>query len=123
MNNSYMQSFFFFILLLDVVNNIFFHSEMNLEYLEIINYVHHAFSILIIIWGMFQYLALGLFRYFDNYWRQFLFIINLFTAIDLVIDLKYNWVEIYYYSSPLTSYYRLYRLCFALRSLRLILIF
>ncbi|CAD8209125.1 unnamed protein product [Paramecium pentaurelia] len=123
MNNSIMQSFFLLILLLDVVNNIIFHFGMNIEYLEIINYIHHAFSIFFTIWSMLQYLALGLFRFFDNYWRQFLFILNLFAITDLVIDLKYNWVEIYYYSSPLTQYYRIYRLCFALRSLRLILIF
>ncbi|CAD8125822.1 unnamed protein product [Paramecium sonneborni] len=123
MNNSIMQSFFFLILLLDVVNNVIFHSGMNLQYLDIINYIHHIFSILIIIWGMLQYLALGLFRFFDNYWRQFLFVLNLFAVIDLAMDLKYNWVEIYYYSNPLTQYYRFYRLCFALRSLKLILIF
>ncbi|CAD8208793.1 unnamed protein product [Paramecium pentaurelia] len=123
MNNSAMQSFFFLILLLDVVNNILFHSGMNMKYLDIINYIHHAFSIFITIWSLLQYLALGLFRFFDNHWRQFLLILNLIAITDLAIDLKYNWVETYYYSSPLTEYYRLYRLCFALRSLRLILIF
>ena len=69
MNDNIMQTIFFIILLLDVVNNILFHSDMSTKQLIIINYIHHGFSIVLIIWGLIQYLALGLFRFFDNYWR------------------------------------------------------
>jgi len=96
---------------------------MSTKHLIIINYIHHGFSIVITIWGLIQYLALGLFRFFDNYWRQFLFILIVIAIADLVADFEFAWVEIYFYSSPLTPYYRLYRICFMLRSFRLILIF
>ncbi|CAD8123231.1 unnamed protein product [Paramecium sonneborni] len=123
MNDNIMQTIFFIILLLDVVNNILFHSDMSTDYLIIINYIHHGFSLVIIIWGLIQYLALGLLRFFDNYWRQFLFILIFFAIVDLVADFEYSWVQIYFKSNPLTPYFRLYRICFVLRSLRLILIF
>ncbi|CAK82706.1 unnamed protein product (macronuclear) [Paramecium tetraurelia] len=123
MNDNIMQTIFFIVLLLDLVNNILFHSDMTTKHLIIINYIHHGFSITITIWGLIQYLALGLFRFFDNYWRQFLFILILFAITDLVIDFEFSWVEFAFNSSPLTPYYRLYRICFMLRSLRLILIF
>jgi hypothetical protein len=47
----------------------------------------------------------------------------LIAAADLSIDFKYNWVKVYFFSNPYDEYYKILRGCFALRSLRLILIF
>jgi hypothetical protein len=47
----------------------------------------------------------------------------LIAAADLSIDFKYNWVKVYFFSNPFDEYYKMLRVCFALRSFRLILIF
>jgi len=96
---------------------------MSDNYFDIANSMHNSLTILYLIWIILLFLALGVNRYFDNYWRRFYLLLVLIGLVDLIANSITNWTHFYFKSHPGDQYYQLLRLFFSLRSLRIILIF
>lgn len=78
---------------------------MDDDYFLLLNWIHHTLSLIMVIWVIFTFLALGAERYIDNYWRRFYLVLILFSLIDLLLDLAVNWTDIYRKSTPYTPGY------------------
>ncbi|CAD8075871.1 unnamed protein product [Paramecium primaurelia] len=122
-NNIHIQYFIYGCLILDLIILLLFNSEMSDNYFDIANYMHNSLTILYLIWIILLFLALGVNRYFDNYWRRFYLLLVLIGLVDLIANSITNWTHLYFKSHPGDQYYQLLRLFFSLRSLRIILIF
>ncbi|CAD8196993.1 unnamed protein product [Paramecium pentaurelia] len=122
-NSMTIQKFLFFLLWVDFIILLMFTSTMTDEYFRTINNIHNGLSVTYFIWVLLLFLALGVNRYFDNQWRRFYFFLVVIATIDLIADYSADWIMIYYKSNPNDQGYQLLRLFFALRSLRIILIF
>ncbi|CAK68274.1 unnamed protein product (macronuclear) [Paramecium tetraurelia] len=122
-NNHRVKQCIFAFLIMDLVILLLFRSEMDRDYFLVINSIHHSLTILYLLWIILMVLALGVNRFFDNNWRRFYFFLILVGMIDLIAHYITDWTRVQYYSSPNEQYYQLYRFFFALRSLRIILIF
>ncbi|CAD8187083.1 unnamed protein product [Paramecium octaurelia] len=122
-SSATLQKCLFLLLWVDFIILLMFTSEMSDEYFRAINDVHNALSGIYLVWIILLFLALGVNRFFDNYWRRFYFFLIVIAIIDFVADYSVDWIMIYYKSTPNDSGYQLLRLFFSLRSLRIILIF
>ncbi|CAD8198931.1 unnamed protein product [Paramecium pentaurelia] len=117
------QKCLFLLLWVDFIILLMFTSDMSDEYFRTINDVHNALSSIYFIWVILLFLALGVNRFFDNYWRRFYFFLIVIAVIDFIADYSVDWIMIYYKSTPNDNGFQLLRLFFSLRSLRIILIF
>ncbi|CAD8120846.1 unnamed protein product [Paramecium sonneborni] len=117
------QKCLFLLLWVDFIILLMFTSEMNEEYFRAINDVHNGLSVIYFFWVLLLFLALGVNRFFDNYWRRFYFFLIVIAIIDFIADYSIDWIMIYYKSTPNDKGFQLLRLFFSLRSLRIILIF
>ncbi|CAD8110743.1 unnamed protein product [Paramecium primaurelia] len=122
-NNSTIQKTMFCLLLIDLIVLLLFYSEMDEAFFQILNNTHNALMYLYIMWNLFLFLALGVNRYFDNHWRRFYFFLITIAIIDIIADYQSDWALVYFKSSPSDEGYQFLRLFFALRCLRIILIF
>ncbi|CAD8091567.1 unnamed protein product [Paramecium primaurelia] len=122
-NNTYLLICMYLFLILDLVILLLFESDMSEEYFRTVNNIHNALTVLYVIWVVLLFLALGVGRFFDNYWRRFYFILIIVSIIDFIADYSVDWIMIYQKSTPHDNGYQLLRLFFSLRSLRVILIF
>ncbi|CAD8147067.1 unnamed protein product [Paramecium octaurelia] len=122
-NNTYLLICMYLCLILDLIILLLFESDMSEDYFRSVNNIHNALTILYGIWVIFLFLALGIGRFFDNYWRRFYFFLIIISIIDFIADYSIDWIMIYYKSTPYDNGYQLLRLFFSLRSLRVILIF
>ncbi|CAD8122391.1 unnamed protein product [Paramecium sonneborni] len=122
-NNTTNQKIMFCFLLLDLVVLLLFFSEMDETYFKTLNNTHNTLMYLYIIWNVFLFLALGVNRYFDNHWRRFYFFLITIAIIDIIADYQSDWALYYFNSSPADEGYQFLRIFFALRCLRIILIF
>lgn len=96
---------------------------MEENYFHNINNLHHALTCVFFLWVILNFLALGVNRYFDNYWRRYYFFLTFIAVIDFLLDLSIGWVKIYFDSNPFLEGYQFLRLFFMLRNLRIVLIF
>ncbi|CAD8111921.1 unnamed protein product [Paramecium sonneborni] len=122
-NNSTIQKIMFCFLLLDLVVQLLFYFEMDETFFKSLNNIHNTLMYLYIVWNLFNFLALGVNRYFDNNWRRFYFFLIIIAIIDIIADYQSEWALLYFKSSPAEKGYQFLRLFFALRCLRIILIF
>lgn len=60
-------------------------------------------------------MSLGVNRFFDNLWRKYYIFLIIISIIDLIADIKYDWVILYFQSTVYTPNYRLLRLAFMTR--------
>ncbi|CAD8096268.1 unnamed protein product [Paramecium sonneborni] len=122
-NNSYLLIFMYLMLILDLIILLLFESDMSEDYFRAVNNVHNALTVLYVVWIILLFLALGVGRFFDNYWRKFYFVLILVSIVDFIADYSMDWIMIYYRSTPYDKGYQILRIFFSLRSLRVILIF
>lgn len=73
---------------------------MSKEYFNIVNNIHNALTLIYLIWIILLFLALGVNRYFDNYWRRFYVFLIVISIVDLTTHYTLSWTEIYFHSSP-----------------------
>ncbi|CAD8104211.1 unnamed protein product [Paramecium primaurelia] len=122
-NNNTIQKVMFCLLLLDFIVLLLFFSDMDDNFFRALNNTHNSLTYIYILWNIFLFLALGVNRFFDNYWRRFYFFLITIAIIDIIADYQSDWALAYFRSSPADSGYQFLRLFFALRCLRIILIF
>ncbi|CAK63943.1 unnamed protein product (macronuclear) [Paramecium tetraurelia] len=122
-NSNTAQKIMFCLLLLDLMVLLLFFSEMDDNFFRILNSTHNSLTYIYIIWNILLFFALGVNRFFDNHWRRFYFFLILIAIIDIIADFESDWALVYFRSSPADSGYQLLRLFFAIRCLRIILIF
>ena len=84
----------------DFIILLMFTSEMSEEYFRALNDVHNGLSVIYFVWVTLLFLALGINRFFDNYWRRFYFFLIIIAMIDLIGDYSIDWIMIYYKSTP-----------------------
>lgn len=104
-NNFYLLIFMYLLLILDLIILLLFESDMSENYFSAVNNVHNALTIIYVIWVIFLFLALGVGRFFDNYWRRFYFFLILVSIIDFIADYSMDWIMIYYRSTPYDKVY------------------
>ncbi|CAD8095957.1 unnamed protein product [Paramecium sonneborni] len=122
-NNSYLLIFMYLLLILDLIILLLFESDMSEDYFRAVNNVHNGLTVIYVVWIVLLFLALGVGRFFDNYWRRFYFFLIFVSIIDFIADYSVDWIMIYYRSTPYDKGYQILRIFFSLRSLRVILIF
>ncbi|CAD8200926.1 unnamed protein product [Paramecium octaurelia] len=122
-NNSYLLIFMYLLLILDLIILLLFESDMSESYFRAVNNIHNALTIIYVVWIILLFLALGVGRFFDNYWRRFYFFLIIVGIIDFIADYSIDWIMIYYRSTPYDKAYQILRIFFSLRSLRVIIIF
>lgn len=59
------------------------------------NPIHHAITIVLALYILCSITSHGFYRFFDNSWRIYQFIVTCITLLDLILDAKYNWVQLY----------------------------
>ncbi|CAD8121632.1 unnamed protein product [Paramecium sonneborni] len=122
-NNNTVQKLMFCLLLFDLLVLLLFFTEMEDDFFRALNETHNSLTYIYILWNIFLFLALGVNRFFDNHWRRFYFFLITIAIIDIIADYESDWALVYFRSSPADSGYQFLRLFFALRCLRIILIF
>ncbi|CAD8191236.1 unnamed protein product [Paramecium pentaurelia] len=122
-NNSLFQKFMFLMLLIDLICQLQYHHDMDVEYMRKINIIQRFIIFFYLQWIALLFISLGINRYFDNNWRRYYIVLIVISLCDLIADLQNDWVIHYFQSNVYTSYYQLLRLAFMTRQLRLLVIF
>lgn len=78
---------------------------MSDNYFDIANDMHYSLTILYLIWIILLFLALGVNRYFDNYWRRFYLLLVIIGLVDFIANHITNWTHLYFKSNPGNEYY------------------
>lgn len=90
----------FCLLVVDLIVLLLFFSTMSDEFFNAINNFHNVLTYIYILWIVLLFLALGINRFFDNYWRRFYFFLIIIALIDIIADYESNWALTYFRSSP-----------------------
>ncbi|CAD8054707.1 unnamed protein product [Paramecium primaurelia] len=122
-NNSISQKFMFLLLLVDLICQLQYHYDMELDKIRNLNQIQRFLILFYGIWIILLFMQLGVNRYFDNYWRRYYIFLILISLCDIIADFQYDWVIHYYESNVYTSNYQILRLAFMTRQLRLLVIF
>lgn len=85
-NNNTIQKVMFCLLLLDFIVLLLFFSDMDDNFFRALNNTHNSLTYIYILWNIFLFLALGVNRFFDNYWRRFYFFLITIAIIDIIAD-------------------------------------
>ncbi|CAD8181015.1 unnamed protein product [Paramecium pentaurelia] len=122
-NNSLFQKFMFLILLIDLICQLQYQYDMDVEYIRQINIIQRFIILFYALWIALLFMSLGINRYFDNNWRRYYTFLIIISLCDLIADLQNDWVIYYFQSNVFTPYYQMIRVAFMTRQLRLLVIF
>ncbi|CAK66104.1 unnamed protein product (macronuclear) [Paramecium tetraurelia] len=122
-SNSYFQYLSFLILIPDTIIQMSFYQDMEIEIALELNKYHEIISILFTFWVIVQLLDYGFKRFIDDQWRQFYSFIVIISLFELIATQKYDLFRIQFTSTMFTENYQIIRLLFALRNLRILILF
>ncbi|CAD8110423.1 unnamed protein product [Paramecium primaurelia] len=122
-NNQYFQYLSFLILILDSLIQMSFYQDMDIKIALELNKCYEIISILFTFWVFIQLLDYGIKRFIDDQWRQFYSLIVIISIFDLIATQKYDLFKIQITSTIFTENYQIIRLIFALRNLRILILF
>ncbi|CAD8095967.1 unnamed protein product [Paramecium sonneborni] len=122
-SNTLFQKFMFLMLLIDLICQLQYQYDMDVEYITNINIIQRFIIFFYALWIGLLFMSLGINRYFDNNWRRYYTVLIVISLCDLIADLQNGWVIEYFQSNVFTPNYQLLRVAFMTRQLRLLVIF
>lgn len=72
-----------------------FSYKADENYLYALNYLHHSFSIIMILETIMKLLTLHFVLYMGDWWRIIEFVLSLLALLDLILDISYGWFTLY----------------------------
>ncbi|CAD8123254.1 unnamed protein product [Paramecium sonneborni] len=121
--NQYFQYISFLILIVDTIIQMSFYQDMDIEIALELNLYYEIISILFTFWVLIQLLDYGFKRFIDDQWRKFYSLIVIISIFELIATKNYNLFQIQITSTMFTENYQIIRLLFALRNLRILILF
>ncbi|CAD8075875.1 unnamed protein product [Paramecium primaurelia] len=122
-NNQYFQYLSFLILIPDTIIQMSFYQDMDVELAVELNKYYEIISMLFTFWVIVQLLDYGFKRFIDDQWRKFYSLIVIISIFELIATQKYDLFRIQFTSTMFTENYQIIRLLFALRNLRILILF